>query len=53
MEINEMTPAQINAEYDEMIASVTGCGPDHKALRDMYEDERKKTLEFLFGDVEA
>ena len=39
-----MTKAQINAQYDEMIAEITGDSPQHQAARDMIEGWRAEAL---------
>ena len=39
-----MTAAEINAQYDEMVAEITGDSPQHQATRDMIEGWRAEAL---------
>ena len=40
-----MTKQEINAQYDEMIAEITGTSVQHRAAREMIEGWRKDALE--------
>ena len=41
----DMTKQEINAQYDEMIAEITGTSAQHRAAREMIEGWRKDALE--------
>lgn len=42
--VTDMTKQEINAQYDEMIAEITGSSAQHQATRAMIDGWRKEAL---------